>query len=293
MKKFPFIVFFLLFLTGCSFSPQRAERPSPSKTPPETLFQFAGPWNKELFESFYANQYPLPPNLPPLKGGIVPHHLLAGTIDATFFEQIKTQRPSVIVVIGPNHFSRGFGDIITTARNWKTPFGDVETNKEILPLLQKNHLVSLNEEVMKEEHSTYTIIPFIKKSLETATVVPLIIQPYAATTTLDAVVELLYKNLPSDAVIVGSVDFSHYKDLKTANKNDEITRATMKKFDYNALGSLDIDSPKSIYLILKLMQKFESTKIVHEIHSNSAILASDPNAKETTSYYSPYYGKNE
>ncbi len=289
------IFFFVttLFLAGCTNTPPNTKTQTLVDSQKTNHFQYAAPWDKSFFESLYHNQYPLPNLLPPLKGAIVPHHLLAGAIDATLFEHLQKQHPSTIVIIGPNHFSRGHGDVITTARDWKTPFGDVQTNKHILTLLQRNHLVSINEEVMKEEHSTYTIIPFIKKSLDGATVVPLVIQPYAATTTLNAIAELLFQNLPPDAVIVGSVDFSHYKDLETANKNDAVTRETMKNFDYNALGSLDIDSPKSIYLILQLMQKFESTNIVHEIQSNSAIIARDPKAKETTSYYSPYYGKKE
>lgn len=292
MRK-KFLSFFACcFLAGCASVPsQEVVSSIPSTPPAQEQFQFTGPWEPLLFESFYKNLLPVPQDLLPLKGGIVPHHLLAGTFDATFFHTLEKQDPSVIVIIGPNHFNRGTGEIITTERNWKTPFGEVKTDRSILGVIKQYHLASIDEETMKEEHSTYAIIPFVKKSLPRATVVPLIIKESAPEEALDAVVEKLVRYLPPDAIIVGSVDFSHYKTLHVANKNDEKTIQAIKDFDYAALPDLDVDSPKSIYVILKLMEKFEAKNIVQSFHSNSAIISHTPNAKETTSYYSPYFSQ--
>ena len=296
MFKKLFLLFFLLFFLGCGSTPpivplSQSQISTSTPTLPEKKFQFTGPWEPLLFESFYTSLYPVPKNIPAIKGGIVPHHLLAGAIDASFFQTISVQNPSVIVVIGPNHFGRGQGEIISTERNWKTPFGEVETNQDIVRILTKEKIVTINEDVMKEEHSTYTIIPFIRYSLKHSTVVPLIVQPNASTSTMDHLVDTLAKNLPPDAVVVGSIDFSHYKTLTLANQNDEKTIQAIHDFSYDTIPTLDVDSPQSIYAILKLMEIFDAKKIVHEIHSNSAIITHDVSAKETTSYYSPYFSQ--
>lgn len=292
MRKKLLSFFACCFLAGCASVPsQEVVSSVPATPPPQEQFQFTGPWEPLLFESFYTNLYPVSADLPPLKGGFVPHHLVAGAIDATFFHALEKQNPSVVVIIGPNHFGRGQGALITTARNWQTPFGEVKTDTSILGVLKQNNLVSIEEEVMKEEHSTYTIIPFVKKSLPKAAVVPLIIKENAPTSTLDALVNTLVRYLPADAVIVGSIDFSHYKPLATANENDEKTIDVIKNFEYDQLPPLDVDSPKSIYVILKLMERFEAKHIVHSFHSNSAIITHDLTAKETTSYYSPYFSQ--
>lgn len=296
MSKRLFLLFFIIFFLGCGRTASappisQPQTSTPTVKLPEKEFQFSGPWEPLLFESFYKSLYPVPKNIPAIKGGIVPHHLLAGAIDATFFQTISVQNPSVLVIIGPNHFGRGQGEIISTERNWKTPFGEVETNQDIVRILTTEKIVTINEDVMKEEHSTYTIIPFVGYSLKHTTVVPLIVQPNASTSTMDHLVDILARNLPPDAIIVGSIDFSHYKTLTIANENDDKTIQAIHDFAYDVIPTLDVDSPQSIYAILKLMEIFDAKKIVHEIHSNSAIITHNVSAKETTSYYSPYFSQ--
>jgi len=261
----------------------------------EEIFQFAGPWDKDLFDSFYLKTKEVS-DIGEIKGGIVPHHLLAGYIDATFFEYIKKQKPSTILLIGPNHFSRGFGvPVITSKRNWKTPYGITKANTKIIDELATLNEVVIDENVIKEEHSMYSIIPFINKSLPDTSVVPLIFNHNITEEESNKVIQKIIEVLPKDAVIVSSIDFSHYQTLPAANFHDELSINVIKTFDYSRLDRLEIDSIPSLEILLKLMEYYKTQHVAYEIHDNSALIANNENAQNNTSYYSPYFatGKPE
>ncbi|HAT03959.1 MAG TPA: AmmeMemoRadiSam system protein B [Candidatus Magasanikbacteria bacterium] len=256
-----------------------------------TPYQYSAPWDKVLYEGFYTRmQGPNNPNSTgEIKGGVVPHHLLAGHMAAAFFDNLAPQNPSTIIIIGPNHFGRGVADVISTLRDWKTPFGDVETDTSLVEKLVSNNIVVVDEETIKEEHSLYSTIPFIRHSLPNAKVVPLALRNDIATEKMDELIAILAQEMPKDAVIISSIDFSHYQTLPVANFHDELSMGVIKSFDYDRLEDLEIDSVPSLYVLMKLMEHFKAQHISYEEHSNSAIVADTPDEKLTTSYYIPYF----
>src|SRR5208283_5298480 len=71
-----------------------------------------------------------------VRWGIVSHHLLIRKLIAEFFLRLSEEvHPKTIVVIGPNHFSQGHHTIAVSRLSWKTPFGAVNTNQEIVNML--------------------------------------------------------------------------------------------------------------------------------------------------------------
>lgn len=258
-------------------------------------YQYAGPWDVKMFEGFYTaleKQFANDPNynsLAKVKGGIVPHHLIAGHLPAAFFNSLKKQNPSVVVILGPNHFSRGKTNILTAALNWQTPFGITKTNSFIVKSLAQKGLVKIDEETIKEEHSVYSLIPFIKKSLPDASVVPIIIKNKTSKEELNKLIEELKSTLPQDAVIVASIDFSHYQTLPVSNFHDELSMTIIKSFDFDRIDELEIDSTPSLYAVMKLMELFGTQKTAFEIHTNSAELGGDLSTVETTSHYAPFF----
>ncbi len=297
--SYSFLVLSFIFLAGCgqqefSSSPLSAARQifEPKK---QVEYQYAAPWDTQLYDRAVDNARAVPDTLPKIKGGIVPHHLLAGTIDAEFFKTIAKQKPSVVVIIGPNHFSRGTAPIITTNRDWQTPYGVVETHHGLVQNLQDWGLVEVDEAVMKEEHSVYGLIPFISKLLPHTRVLSLIVKNTTSTSTLNALVEELDHELPQDAVIVASIDFSHYQTTSVSKFHDELSMSVIRNFDYDRLSKLEIDSIPSLYTLLKLMEAYGTEQIAHEIHSDAGTLTGNPMGLNVTSYYSPYFteGKRE
>ena len=255
----------------------------------ERVFHYSAPWDKELLDVWHKGKGDVFQSDTPIKGGIVPHHLVSGHTIAAFFSALVPQDPSTIVLIGPSHFTRGQKRVFTTMRDWKTPYGVVEADEDVIVTLKKHGLVTIDEDVIKEEHSIYSILPFIKKSLPDATIVPLIVEQGVDLRTLDTLIATLIDQVPKDAVFVSSVDFSHYQTRNVAGFHDVHAKHIINTFDYARLKTLEIDSQESVYMVLQLMEHYGTQKVVHERHTNSADIGYAPYTLETTSHYSPYF----
>ncbi len=250
----------------------------------------SAPWDIALYDSFYTRAALSPVEVTEkIKGGIVPHHLLAGHLDAQFFESLKKQNPSTIVLISPDHFSRGNSSVSTASATWNTPYGKVYADVALVKKLSSTSTITIREDVLSEEHGVYGIMPFIAKSLPQAHVLPLTVKGDMTEEDIILLAQLLEDILPKDAVIVASVDFSHYQTSPVASFHDERTTSVIRSFDMDRLDSLEIDSPPSVRLLLLLMQKYGTQKIAYETSINASDLVGDPHAENITSYYTPYF----
>ena len=278
---------FLIVIAGCATQSAdfviKEQTLKPFSVNDESVqYQYSAPWDKNLFESFFDNKREIS-NINTIKGAIVPHHLTAGYMPATLFDYLKNQNPSTIVLVGPNHFNRGNSNIITSDLDWKTPFGIVEADHNTIREIRAQKSVVVDEAVMKEEHSIYSLISFISKSLPNTQIVPLILKNNIKTIEMDELVAILEQELPKDAVVVSSIDFSHYQPAQVSAFHDELSKSVIKDFDYSRLSKLEIDSTPSLYVLLKLMEKFGTQKPVYEMYDNPG----------QTSHYSIWFGDGE
>jgi poly-gamma-glutamate synthesis protein (capsule biosynthesis protein) len=250
------------------------------------------PIEQDVFENFYKSTQP-PESIGDIKGAIIPHHLLGGYLPATLFSTLQKQKPSTIVLFGPNHFFTGKDKAIATANDWSTYAGNVKTDRKLLDKLIADNIITIDENAIADEHSIFNLIPFIAKSLPNTKVVSFMLRYQTDTTTLNNIVESLKNNLPKDAVIIASIDFSHYQTMSASNFHDELTIQTIKNFDYDRYNKLEIDSVPSLYLLSKLMENYGTQKVAYELHDSSAKLLNNPALASGTSYYSPYFVKGE
>ncbi len=250
------------------------------------------PLEKDIFDNFYNKIQP-PTSIENIKGAIVPHHLLAGYIPATLFTTLEKQKPSTIVLFGPNHFFTGKAKAITTANDWETFIGKVKNDKDLINKLIADGSLTIDEPAITDEHSIFNLIPFIAKSLPNTKVISFMLRYQTDTTTLEKIATALEKNLPADTVFVASIDFSHYQTLASSNFHDELTQSVVKNFDYDRFNKLEIDSIPSLYLLSKLMEHYGTQKIGYELKNNSANILNNLGLSSGTSYYSPYFIKGE
>lgn len=223
-----------------------------------------------------------------IKGGIVPHHLLPSFMIADFFSRLSAQKPSTIILLGPNHYERGNFPALTSIYGWETPFGTVNPNKSIIYDLLGDNLAQVDEEVLPEDHSIGGILPFIKYYLPETKVVPILLSRKFIKEESEKLAAHLSKRVGNNIVVVASVDFSHYLTNIQAQEKDEVTLEVMKSFDYRRLYSLNndyLDSPASIGTLLMTMQKLGTTNMDILYHTNSGKLERD-NISPTTSYFS-------
>ncbi len=224
-----------------------------------------------------------------IRGAIVPHHLLPSFIIADIFARIAHQSPQTIILIGPHHRGNGASHILTSACAWETPFGDVlPDTATVEELVARVPCVAYDKDAMDIEHAMGGMMPFIAYFMPDIQVIPIAIDGKATDDEMTQLYTYLaQKTKNDDAVVVASVDFSHYLSSQDAEKHDRETLYAMTDRDYGTILSYDdahIDSPKSISILLSLMEHLHADDM-HILHNtNSGRLIKNPYA-QTTSYF--------
>lgn len=219
-----------------------------------------------------------------INGLIVNHHLFASNLIDQTFSAAADSKPSVIVLISPNHFNFGKYQLLTTQKNWPTKYGDLAGNKTISDQIINNSDLKIEDLVFEKEHGIFNIIPYLKKYYPESTVVPIIIKETISNDQIDQFAIQLNNFLPADALIIGSFDFSHYKIDAEADKNDEKSLMILQNFDYFNTTNLDIDSTKGLRLVLKFLLLRQTKKFQLIAHSSSAKITNNLTTTENTSY---------
>src|SRR3990170_2894393 len=67
-----------------------------------------------------------------IKGGIVPHHLLATEMISEFYYYLKNQDIRTVIIIGPNHKETGDFPVLSSLLDWDTPSGRVLADEGIV-----------------------------------------------------------------------------------------------------------------------------------------------------------------
>ena len=246
-------------------------------------------WEESMFYDAVLNAASAQPLDGIVRGGIIPHHLLASDIIAEFFQRLSIQQIKRIVLIGPNHNELGRSDIISSFYDWDTPVGVVRTDIDFINTLQKKRrYVAVDEVVAENEHSVAGIMPFIAHYFPSAKVVPIIISTKLEPSQLDDFAGLLGQLGGDETLFVAAVDFSHYLTSREAEQRDATTLALLRSGNLDSFLTLNneyTDSPKSVALLFKIMRDFSLTKFDVLRNENSGGKANSK-FSEVTSYFS-------
>ena len=217
-------------------------------------------------------------------GGVVNHHLLAKQFVADFFRHLSRQEPSVIVVVSPDHFARGRGDISVSYAKWETPFGDIlPADEQIFDAVVKAHpRIIIDEGAFDKEHGVRNLVGFVKYSLPETKLITALVRQDAKKDVVNAFIHALVKSLPKDAVVIASVDFSHYLPQQVAEGHDAFTFAALQNGDFGWLAKAEVDSPQSLQTASGFALAREAGNFLPMHRGNSAEFSRDTFA--TTSY---------
>ena len=149
--------------------------------------------SKQFSDEAYQNaQRPNLKKTAEARGVIVNHHLLAPNLIAETINTLATTSPLTVILISPNHFQAGRGQIISSVAKWDTPYGLLDSDCGLIYQLQSHRLLTLEESPFIPEHGISGIVSFIKKSLPNAKVIPLSISDTLSQKAVDNVVTGLY-----------------------------------------------------------------------------------------------------
>ncbi|PIR93638.1 AmmeMemoRadiSam system protein B [Candidatus Falkowbacteria bacterium CG10_big_fil_rev_8_21_14_0_10_39_11] len=203
---------------------------------------------------------------------VVPHHLFVKDRIATLFRTLEKSDFDTIVMVGPDHLNDARYEIVTSGYDWQTPYGQLKGDPKLVEKFLDSGLVSTNEAAMAEEFSISGLTPFVQKTWPRARFVPIIMANYVTPGKLDEVIDFISKNVGRKTLFIASVDFSHYRSAMEAEAQDEQSIAVIQSFDLEKVFDLDVDSPQSIYTILKLAENFGATSTELLSHTNTGLI---------------------
>jgi MEMO1 family protein len=222
--------------------------------------------------------------------GITSHHLpTAISLITEFYATLRdTPGPKqTFVVVGPDHFERCQKKATTTKRPYRTPFGQLDTNEELI-----NELVSAGihyeDGCFDGEHSIGVQAMYLKFLYPESRIVPITLSSGTKDETVNAIVDVLAKHKDTITVIV-SVDFSHYQHADKADRLDEFSGQQIQKMDGSQLTLEHMDSPQSIKLAIAFAKAVGETKPHLLKHLNSRDIIGLP--ENTTGYWNIVFTK--
>lgn len=219
-------------------------------------------------------------------GGIVPHHLIVADRIADWYGRLRNQKVKTVVVVGPNHFGAGSGDVLSSRGDWVTPYGTLEPDIEMVERMQKAGLVGIEEEPFEREHSITAHVAFIKRMWPGAQVVPLIVKWGTPDERVRRIAESLARE---DVFVIASVDFSHHQPWWVADFHDEMSLSVLASFSIEQTGDMEVDSPASIALLLRFLEAKGAGKEVRVDHTNTVKLIGQLESTENTTHVLNYF----
>ena len=193
----------------------------------------------------------LPPSLEDKKiiGVICPHagYEYSGSIAANSYYAISSQRPELVIIIGPNHWGIG-QDIATMKGVWQTPLGDVEIDSQYATEINKIcKLIEIDSFSHTRDHCLEVQLPFLQEIFSYKfKILPLILidQSYHAAKEIGKAIAKIAKI--KKTVIIGSSDFTHYEPNDFAHTQDKSLIETIVSLDvdkfYNILEEKQISA---------------------------------------------------
>ncbi len=147
---------------------------------------------------------------------LLPHHLVVEEYINDMYEAVG--RPQKLVIVSPDHFSQG--------------------KQNISPAAPMEHGATVHETLAAEYWPKATVESWM-------------IKVNTPVEELEAFASKLFKE---DALILFSVDFSHYLPGTLARVHDLRTREILETADIGSVLNVEVDSPPTLYVMLKLLE---------------------------------------
>lgn len=227
--------------------------------------------------------------LPDRVSGItVPHHVPAVDLAAVPFQLAAAGQYDRIVVISPDHHSRGKSLCSTTDRDYLTASGLVETDDAAVAGLLKNPDVSLSG-LFSHEHGVMAVLPLVRRYFPSVPVVTVALEARSQPGEWARMAAALRPVVSDRTLLVQSTDFSHYLNREEAKHRDQQTLHVLATGNADLIAGLDqpqhLDSKCCQYVQARLQRDIHGiTAPVVVDNRNVAELGASPAEPRTTSY---------
>jgi AmmeMemoRadiSam system protein B len=215
---------------------------------------------------------------------IVPHHNIVAVTRSKFLQKIRFLRPFTkkIIVIGPDHFSVDQHQISYTDADWNLPSSKIFFDHSF-----DSSGLSVNNQLLKNDHTVYNLLPDIKKYFPKASLVPILISQELKIKDLDFLYQKIKNYCHFDCLLITSVDFSHYLPASLAEVHDAFTLDALNSLNLDKIFSAEVDSSQSLYLISRFAKENKLSFSLFA-HTNSGILLQNPDIETTTHLFASF-----
>lgn len=250
--------------------------------------------NEDFFNEAYSSAENISNINEKIYGGIAPHHLFVKDKIASYFNLISGEDYKKVIFLAPNHFNAGKGDVVISKSRWETPFGYLEPDFDFISKLEVSDLIEIDEAPFSNEHSVSGLVGFIRKSLGEVKFTPIILKQGISKDALDSLVALMEKNIDEEnTLVLSSVDFSHYQPVQAAEFHDMHSNAMINDFNLERVLGIEVDSPPSVYVLLRYLQSIGAEKSELIYHTNSGLIIEQDDEPSTThNFYVFQKGEN-
>ena len=158
-------------------------------------------------------------------GIICPHagYMYSGPVATNSFYSISSQKPELVIIIGPNHWGIGCSIAAMKEGMWQTPLGDVEVDMESAIAINKiSKHIELDFFSHTKDHSLEVQIPMLQEIYSHKfKILPIILinQEYKAAKEIGSAIAKIAKM--KKTIIIGSSDLTHYEENSYAHKQDK------------------------------------------------------------------------
>ena len=186
-----------------------------------------------------SNAFVIPQQMP--ASIVIPHHNITEKQINSFYKAISkiNNHPSVIVILCTDHFEQGKKNIVAPKNTcWKTPDGPLFVDEDLLSLLlqqpEMKNKISLQDKFWVQEHGIFIHTPFLKHYFPQTKILPVLLKGFSVDEEYEDYKKLaacLARLLPEDALLIGSIDFSHYQIPAWTNLHDSVTEHTIQNME--------------------------------------------------------------
>lgn len=188
------------------------------------------------------------------KSAIVAHHLVTADEIAKVFETIGNDDTDTVIILSPNHFDQGISPLQTTAGTWETYYGDVRADQSMIEdLLGQIDVLRVENATFEIEHGVSSLMPFVARSFPHAKIVPLVIHESIAKEDRDALIDAIAHGA-TDAVVIASIDMSHYMPAYAQEFHDQITLRSIPAANLDQI-KLEIDANSVLDILLQVNER--------------------------------------
>ncbi len=178
----------------------------------------------------------------------MPHHLIVKPYIDEMYEVLTAQKPSKIIIISPDHFYHG--------------------EDTVSPADELEHGFTIHRDLALQYFGKLPIEGYM-------------VRIDARTDELTDFAEKLSKE---KALFIFSIDFSHYLDGKIARIHDLMSRDVIESRTIADVKKLEVDSPGSVEVMLRLLQLLNEKMVVYK-NTNPSLDAGIETFTNTTHFF--------